>query len=180
MAVGHALHDVDQRGFLVVTGLPHVEHPVIPMIAAHERVELEGRRRAGSEHQARALALVDVERLTVAPAAHLDRLAAAHERVVARVEREQHPHPAVGVGAQHDDVAVVREPRVDARLIAAVVIVVIEPDFDRWVVAHDSSGRRGRGSERGAYEREHQWQQHWSILYIPVSLASDQEACRFP
>src|SRR5438876_2982418 len=95
MTVGHALRDVDERGFLVVTGLAYVEHAVVPVIPAHEGVELERRGRAGCQHHARALALVQVERLAIAAAAHLDRLAAAHEGVVARIDWEQHPHPAV-------------------------------------------------------------------------------------
>src|SRR6266568_1176841 len=83
VAIGrHALHHVDQRRFLVVARLPRVEHAVVPMIAAHELVELERRAGPGDEHQPRALAVVHEERFAVAPAAHFDGFVAAHEVVV--------------------------------------------------------------------------------------------------
>src|SRR6266576_3708565 len=83
VAIGrHALHHVDQRGFLVVARLARVEHAVVPMIAAHELVELERRAGPGGEHQPRALAVVHEERFAVAPAAHFDGLVAALEIVV--------------------------------------------------------------------------------------------------
>src|SRR5206468_9516604 len=59
----HALHDVEQRGLPVVAGLPSIEDAIVPMITAHELVELEGGRRPRGEHHALALAVVDVERL---------------------------------------------------------------------------------------------------------------------
>src|SRR5690349_5024775 len=180
VTVGHALHDIDERRFLVVTRLARVEHAVVPVVAAHELVELERRHRAGGDDQPRAVAVIHVERFAVAPAADLDGLAAAHEVVVGRIEREQHPDAPVGVGAQHHDVAVFARLDVDARLVAPLEVVVIEPDFDRWVVTRRRDGRRARGSGRGAEQREHQCEHHWAILYIPSPGATDQEACRFP
>src|SRR5438132_3517153 len=48
VAVGrHALRDVEQRLLFVVTGLAHRQHTAVPVIAAHELVELEGRRGTG-------------------------------------------------------------------------------------------------------------------------------------
>src|SRR6266550_129830 len=157
VAIGrHALHHVDQRGFLVVARLARVEHAVVPMIAAHELVELERCTGPGGEHQPRALAVVHEERFTVAPAAHFDGLVAAREVVVRRVEREQHPHAPLGVGAKHEQIAVVGQPHVDPGLVAALeIVVVIEPDFDRRIVGH------------GNDEREQQWEHHGAILYIP-------------
>src|SRR6266550_719294 len=157
VAIGrHALHHVDQRGFLVVARLARVEHAVVPMIAAHELVELERRAGPGGEHQPRALAVVHEERFAVAPAAHFDGLVAAREVVVRRVEREQHPHAPLGVGAKHEQIAVVGQPHVDPGLVAALeIVVVIEPDFDRRIVGH------------GNDEREQQWEHHGAILYIP-------------
>src|SRR5881296_3330313 len=157
MAIGrHALHHVDQRGFLVVAPLARVEHAVVPMITAHELVELERRAGPGCEHQPRALAVVHEERFAVAPAAHFDGLVAPHEVVVRRVEREQHPHAPLGVGAQHEHIAVLGQPHIDPGLVGALeIVVVIEPDFDRWIVG------RGNG------ERKQQWKHHGAILYIP-------------
>src|SRR6266550_4072927 len=157
VAIGrHALHHVDQRGFLVVARLARVEHAVVPMIAAHELVELERCTGPGGEHQPRALAVVHEERFAVAPAAHFDGLVAAREVVVRRVEREQHPHAPLGVGAKHEQIAVVGQPHVDPGLVAALeIVVVIEPDFDRRIVGH------------GNDEREQQWEHHGAILYIP-------------
>src|SRR5213596_1808002 len=157
VAIGrHALHHVDQRGFLVVARLARVEHAVVPMIAAHKLVELERRAGPGGEHQPRALAIVHEERFAVAPAAHFDALVAAHEVVVRRVEREQHPHAPLGVGAKHEEIAVVGQPHVDPGLVAALeIVVVIEPDFDRRIVGH------------GNDEQEQQWEHHGAILYIP-------------
>src|SRR6266699_2287682 len=157
VAIGrHALHHVDQRGFLVVARLACVEHAVVPMIAAHELVELERCTGPGGEHQPRALAVVHEERFAVAPAAHFDGLVAAREVVVRRVEREQHPHAPLGVGAKHEQIAVVGQPHVDPGLVAALeIVVVIEPDFDRRIVGH------------GNDEREQQWEHHGAILYIP-------------
>src|SRR5713101_7436704 len=128
------------------------------MIAARELVELEWCHRAGGEHQPRALTLVDRERLAVAAAAELDRPPAAHEGVVARVEREQHPHAAVGIGAEHDEVAVLAELYVHMRLVAAPVMVLIEPDFHGWVVT--SHGGPDRGGRSGSSEQEQQRQKH--------------------
>src|SRR6266576_3650071 len=157
VAIGrHALHHVDQRGFLVVARLARVEHAVVPMIAAHELVELERCTGPGGEHQPRALAVVHEERFAVAPAAHFDGLVAAREVVVRRVEREQHPHAPLGVGAKHEQIAVVGQPHVDPGLVAALEIVVVsEPDFDRRIVGH------------GNDEREQQWEHHGALLYIP-------------
>jgi len=87
------------------------------MITAHELVELEGGRRPRGEHHALALAVVDVERLAVPAAADLDLVAAPHEVVLARIEREEHTHTTLGVGAEHDHVAVIRQLHVDARLV---------------------------------------------------------------
>jgi len=50
-------------------------------------------------HQARAFAIVHEERFAIAPAAQFDGLVAAHEVVVRRVEREQHPHASLASGA---------------------------------------------------------------------------------
>src|SRR5438034_3203268 len=157
VAIGrHALHHVDQRGFLVVARLARVEHAVVPMIAAHELVELERRAGPGGEHQPRALAVVHEERFAVAPAAHFDGLVAAREVVIRRIEREQHPHATLGVGAKHEQIPVVGQPHVDPGVVAALeIVVVIEPDFDRRIVGH------------GNDEREQQWEHHGAILYIP-------------
>src|SRR6266550_685915 len=119
VAIGrHALHHVDQRGFLVVARLARVEHAVVPMIAAHELVELERRAGPGGEHQPRALAVVHEERFAVAPAAHFDGLVAAREVVVRRIEREQHPHATLGVGAKHEQIPVVGQPHVDTGVVS--------------------------------------------------------------
>src|SRR5213594_3032087 len=157
VAIGrHALHHVDQRGFLVVARLARVEHAVVPMIAAHKLIELERRAGPGGEDQPRAFAVVHEERFAVAPAAHFDGLVTAREVVVRRVEREQHPHAPLGVGAKHEQIAVVGQPHVDPGLVAALeIVVVIEPDFDRRIVGH------------GNDEREQQWEHHGAILYIP-------------
>src|SRR2546425_2879844 len=73
-----------------------------------------------------------------------------------RVEREQHPHAPLGIGAKHEQIAVVGQPHVDPGLVAALeIVVVIEPDFDRRIVGH------------GNDEREQQWEHHGAILYIP-------------
>src|SRR5438876_921613 len=75
VAIGrHALHHVDQRGFLVVARLARVEHAVVPMIAAHELVELARWSGPGGEHQRRSLVVVHEERFAVAPAALSPRL----------------------------------------------------------------------------------------------------------
>src|SRR5438034_974275 len=103
---GHALHHVEQRRFLVITRLARVEHAVVPMVAAHELVEFERRGGPGGEHQPRAFAIVHKERFAIAPAPHFDGLVAAHEVVVRRVEREQHPHAPLGVGAEHEQIPV--------------------------------------------------------------------------
>src|SRR5947207_15004951 len=93
---GHALHHVEERRFFVVSCLARVEHAVVPMVAAHELVELERRGGAGCEHQPRAFAVVHEERFTIAPPPYFDGLVAAPEVVVRRVEREQHPHAPLG------------------------------------------------------------------------------------
>src|SRR5947208_436373 len=43
---GHALHHVEERRLFVVSCLARVEHAVVPMVAAHELVELERRAQA--------------------------------------------------------------------------------------------------------------------------------------
>src|SRR5438876_506885 len=136
VAVGrHALRDVEQRLLLVVPGLARRQHTVVPVIAAHELVELERRRGTGREHQPRAVRVVDVEGLAVTAAAQLDGAAAAHEVVVRGIEREQHPHATPSVAPQHYDVAVLGRADLYARPVAALeVVVLIERNLDRWVV----------------------------------------------
>src|SRR5437667_8400288 len=138
----HALDHVEQRRFLVVTRVAHVEHAVIPVVAAHELVELERGFRPGGKDNAGALAVVHVERLAIAATAHLDGLMPAHERVVARIEREQHAHAPVRIGAEDDDIAVIGEPDVHPGLVAASeIIVVVEPDFDGGIITSDGRNR---------------------------------------
>src|SRR5437773_1463347 len=143
----HALHDVEQRLLLVVP-VARAEHAVVPVIAAHELLELERRRRPGREHDARAIAVVDVERLAVAAAPYLERLAAAHEIVVAGIEREQHPHAPLSVAAEHDDIPIFVRADLHARLVAALeIVVLVERNFDGWVVTAQRVRRRvGRRS----------------------------------
>src|SRR5207244_9381308 len=87
------------------------------------------------EDQPRAVGVVDVERLAVSAAAHLDGAAAAHEVVVRGIEREQHPHATLSVAPQYDDVAVFGRANLHARPVAALeVVVLIERNFNRWVV----------------------------------------------
>ena len=180
VAVGHhALHQVDQRGFLVVARQTRVEYAIVPVVAAHELVELERRDRAGGEHHARPLALVDGERFAVAPAAHLELVAAAHEVVAGRIEREQHPNPTLGVGPQHDEIAVVGQLHVHLGLVAALEItVLIEPDFDRGVVTRCRG--RSRGHRRGAKQRCHQGEHHGSYPLYTRTWRNVQETCRCP
>ncbi len=159
VAVGlHALHYIEQRLPPVVAGLARGQDAIIPVIAPHELLDLERRPRAGGEHQPRARALLDRERLATAAAADFDHPAAAREGVVARVEREQHPDPTVGVDAQHDEVAVLRDLHVHARLIATLEMpVLVKPDL-HWRVAPRSHPLHPCG--RGSCEREEQRQNH--------------------
>src|SRR5712692_4517617 len=99
-----------------------------------------------------------VHRVVVDVAAELDRPPAAHKGVVARVEREQHPDAAVGIGAEHDEVAILAELYVHMCLFAAPVIVLIEPDFHRWVAT--AHGGPGRGGWSGSSEQEQQREKH--------------------
>src|SRR6266487_7031875 len=63
------------------------------------------------------------------------RLAAAHEIVVAGIEREQHPHAPLSVAAEHDDIPIFGRADLHARLVAALeIVVLVERNFDGWVV----------------------------------------------
>src|SRR5438445_357658 len=168
----HALHDVEQHLLLVVVRFPCAQHPIVPVVPAYERVELEGLHGARGEHHACALAVVHVERLAVAPPAHLDLAAAAHERVVAGIEREQHPDPAVGVGAQHHEIAVLGHLHIHACPVALhEVVVLIEPDFHGGVVTAQPG--RGRARRRRSDQRDHQGENH-GVLPLYTLKASDR------
>jgi len=150
----HPARDLEQPRFGILGHGPGPEGAVVPMIALHELVEPQRIRRPCGEHQPGALGLVHEERLAAAATAHLERLASADEGVVAGIEREQHPHAAGGIGAQHDDVAVPRGAHLHAGAVPAPVLaVMVERDADRRVVGGNRR-RHGRSEDERQYQGE--------------------------
>jgi hypothetical protein len=124
------------------------ERAEIPVVAAHQPVERERRRRPGGEHQARPFTVVDGERLTVAATPDLELPVSAGEGVGVRVEREQHPDVTFCVGPQYHDVAVFRGADIDFRALTTNEAVVgIQPDLD-WRIIGTRDGRVCRGPGR--------------------------------
>ena len=160
LVAGHAAHQVEQRGLGIAVRLIRSEHAIVPMIAAHEFVELERRLRRSHQHRAGAVALVHEERVAVATAAHFELVAPACEVVVARIEREQRPHPSVAVHPQHHHVRVLRGAHVHPHPVALHQRAGgVDPDLYRRVI-HAHGGRRRRGQGQGNCE----WQQHRTLL----------------
>ena len=127
------------------------------MIPAHELVELERRLRGRRQHRPATLALIDEERLAVAAAHHLPPLAAAHEVIVPGIQREQRPHPPLGVHAQHHHVCILGGAHVHPHAVAAHERVVgIDPHLDRRVIRANCRGR-GQG------ESNNEWDQHRAL-----------------
>jgi hypothetical protein len=124
----HLAHDVEQSRLPVITGALLAEHAVVPVVAADVQVELEGVARNGSQHGATPGALVHRERLAVAAPANFQVVVAAHEVVVAGIERIQQPHATVGVGPEHHQVAILLRPHVHLGAVAPLVIVLVQPD----------------------------------------------------
>jgi hypothetical protein len=126
---------------------PLVENAVVPVVAPDELSELVGVPREGREDGAQAARLIDPERFPVATAAQLVILSAAQEAVVKRIEREQHPDPAVGLGMQHEEVAIGFGTRVHAHPVALVhVPLLVEPHLHHRILRRCgvlSSGGRG-------------------------------------
>ena len=124
------------------------------MIAEHELVEAERIVGHGGVHRAPALAVVRRERLVAAAAADLVLPAAAHEVVVLRIDREQHAQMAVGIGVEHQQVAILARPDLHLGLFAGEEPpVVADPDLDGRIVAAGVglNGRAG-GDRRGGRE----------------------------
>src|SRR2546427_735680 len=127
----HASHDVEQVSERVVLNGRRrtAEGAEVPMVIAHVGVEAEGVGCDRGEHRARSVAL-ERERVAIAAVSQLEALPAAHKVVIARIERKQHADPALGIGVQHDEVAVLRRLDVNAGAVAGPKLIVIEANSD--------------------------------------------------
>jgi hypothetical protein len=131
---GHAARDIEQAGEWVVSQVSSTEGAEVPVVVAHEPVVAE---RVGGENchdRTRTVGSVHKERVAVRAPANLDAPAAADEVVIRGIEWEQHAHPAIRVGVQHDEVAVLSRLDVNAGAVAAGELLVIEIDANWGVI----------------------------------------------
>jgi hypothetical protein len=163
----HAARDVEQAGERVVAqlGRAATQGAVIPVVIAHKGAVVERIPGEDCHHRARAVAVVDEEGVAVGAPAQLEAPAAAHEVVIRRIEWEQHPDPSVGVGVQHDEVAVLHRLDVDAGAVAAGELLVIEFNANGGVIGLQCDGRTGKRQQQRKY--------HGRLLeprYTPLSF----------
>jgi len=108
-----------------------------------EPVEHERRRGVGHEHRAVPARVGHHEGLPAAPPLELVFLAATDLLISVRVDREQHVHPPVGVGVQHDEVTILGGLGVDLGSIAVFIVAVrTEPQTHRGIPGRAVSGGR--------------------------------------
>src|SRR5262249_24746438 len=81
MAVAHAIDHTEQRSFGITVGILWRQGLVVPVLAGHERAEIERLVRRRREDKAGALFFVHGERLAVAAAANLEFFPGAHRAV---------------------------------------------------------------------------------------------------
>jgi hypothetical protein len=130
----HYVHDLEQTGFGIVAHAIRRDHPVVPVVAAHESFTIERIGRPRGEHGAVPFRPHDRERALVVAAENLERLTAAHEIILYRIEREQDANPALEIRVQDHHVAVALGAREDADPITLVVVAVpVEPDLNGWI-----------------------------------------------
>jgi len=98
------------------------------MIVADECVEVEWVGRYGGQHRAGSLVALDLEGIAITAAPHFEPPATPDEVVVPWVGGKQHADPAIRIGVQHDEIAILCGLDIDARMIAARKLIVI--DFD--------------------------------------------------
>ena len=100
------------------------------MVVTSERAEGECVGCHRREHRARSFIALDLERVAIGAAPHLELLPAAHKVVIARIERVEHADPALGLGMEHDEVAVLLGLDVDPGVVAGGELIVIEANSD--------------------------------------------------
>jgi hypothetical protein len=95
--------------------------------------------------RAPAGSVVRRERFAAPAAADLVLAAAAHEVVVFRIDREQHSEVPVGIGVEHQHVAILAGPHLHLGLFAREEpTVAADPDLDRRIVAARGLSGRAR------------------------------------
>jgi hypothetical protein len=77
------------------------------MVPGHQPVESECCWRPGGDHRAGPIVICG-ERFAVGAIHELELLPGTHERIIARLEREEHRHMARCVGPENQEVAVLR------------------------------------------------------------------------
>jgi hypothetical protein len=157
-------------GVEILGETPGVEQAVVPVIVTDERVRAERISGKRGVHGPDALGLIDAERFAIPPAQELEVLTAAHEVVIERIERKEHSDAAVGLGMQHQQVAVRLRTSVHADTVAPLqVSSLAQPDLYRSLLLNDD-GRLGRGhGER----REQQCSNHEASRSRPAVRCSN-------
>ena len=147
-ALRHPAGDSGQHCLFVAAGVAHIERVVVPVTIEAVLPKPEWVTGDSRQHHAAAALIFDHEQPVVAtPVAKLVAAATTHPGVVVRVDGVQHPNAAVGIGVQHDEVAVVLHPNLDPGVIASLVSArLVERDPHRRIVL--DRRRRARRQHR--------------------------------
>ncbi len=146
----HLFHESGEISFGILAGLPHPTQRVVPMALPHERTELKWITGIGGVNRAQAAGLVYGDRRSVAPAAYLVIASSPNEMVVDGIHGEEHANPTIGIGVQHDQIAILLGTYLDADSFAPFDgVSLIEPDLDRGILHGDRGHIAGRGHGRG-------------------------------
>jgi hypothetical protein len=174
---GHAFHEGRQLRFGIV-GDPVVgHHLIVPVIATNELEEAQRIRGDRGVDGTGTPRIVDGKGIPATPAMDVVGSPAANEVVVTRIEREENPNPALGRGAQYDQIAIVGCLDLDLGSFPAVIGVLVGPDPNGRVTRASDDRQR---QERDRYDRKHQQFFHRASGAEERHLAGMTRAKRMP
>src|SRR5205823_1569479 len=85
------------------------------------------------------------------------------------------------VAAEHDEIAVLVGADSHARLVTALeVAVLVEPNFDRWVVTAHCVRRRAGEGRRGSEQRDHERENHNVLPLYTLNRANTSRSMPVP
>ncbi len=164
IAAGNSLDELVEIGFRLVGDVHVIQRRVVPVVAGNVAFDLE--RIVGYRRVDRSVAgaLVDRERFAVAAAGNLVLLAAADQRVIGRIEREQNPQPPVRIHVQYEEVPVLAGLDLDFDAVAPLIpSVIIQPDADGGVVLRSHRWARAAGRRGEDGRQQHERGEHWHL-----------------
>ncbi len=145
-ADSHSLGNLRQRTFGVARDLVLVEDAVVPVIPPAELTIAERILRERDIHGPVSDLVHGPNGVVVLPIAYLEVATAPNEVVGKRVEREEHADAAFRIGMKHHEMSVCFRSDVHPDLfIEFEMIVVAEPNLQRWILLDDRRCGDGQG-----------------------------------